>query len=111
MSWADCERLLLEAKRGPKEPFRSATELLFVDDLVPQASWLPLDQGPLEALLQLRVGEVCEVYGPPAAGKTQLGLTAALSAQRPVVLVTAKDEPRLLAERLREMARCRQVRA
>lgn len=108
MGWADCERLLLEAK-APRAVLRSGDALLFPGG-APQVSRLALGLGPLDELLQLRLGEVCEVYGPPAGGKTQLGLTVALCAQRPVLFVSAKDEPRLLAQRLQQMASCREVR-
>lgn len=54
---------------------------------------LPVGLGRLGQILGLRVGELCEVYGGPASGKTQLGLTvAACAAQesRPVLFVTVK---------------------
>lgn len=103
-SWDVCDRILADAGEAEKPQPMTGEQLLFSEDgAMLQVSPIRLGLGALEQILGLRPGEICEVYGGPGAGKTQLGLTVAAcaaGAAHPVLFVTAKDHPSALAERL-----------
>ena len=111
-SWDACERMLAAEASTKLQPM-TAEQLLFSEEGGPMPQvLLPVGLGRLGQILGLRAGELCEVYGGPATGKTQLGLTvAACAAQdsRPVLFVTVKDHPVTLAERLQTIAISRKM--
>eukprot|EP00435_Cladocopium_sp_Y103_P019740 s884_g4.t2 len=111
-SWDVCDRILADAGEAEKPQPMTGEQLLFSEDgAMLQVSPIRLGMGSLEQILGLRPGEICEVYGGPGAGKTQLGLTVAAcaAAAHPVLFVTAKDHPSALAERLHTILLARKM--
>lgn len=101
--WEHCDRLLANAGRANEKEEMCTAASLVLQPSRALSTGLG-DEVDIDLLCGgLRVGEVLEIYGPAAVGKTQLGLSICahiIGVGGSVLYVTSKDRPLDLASRL-----------